>query len=196
MSAFIPTDKAALRREFESKRNAVNGHVRAEADGRLFEHLFTSPAWERADTVLSYASVRGEIDLSPVWKQALANGKRYALPRTITSAAEGQMVFQYVRTEEDLVLGRYHLTEPSVTCPEVSDWERTLCIVPGLAFDKDGYRLGYGGGYYDRFLAAHPTVIPVGLCYDICFCDRLPRGDYDIPVSYIITERSVIACAR
>ena len=197
MSASIQSaDKAALRREFQALRQSVTGRARIQADERLFAHLFASDVWKNASTVLSYCSVRGEIDLSPVWRQATLDGKAYALPRTVTGAAEGRMIFQYVQNETNLVVGRYALSEPASTCPEVTDFTRTLCIVPGLAFDRDGYRLGYGGGYYDRFLAAHPEVTPVGLCYGICLCDRLPRNSYDIPVSYIITERSVTACVE
>ena len=69
-------------------------------------------------------------------------------------------------------------------------------IVPALSFDRDGYRLGYGGGYYDRFLAAHPQIVAVGLCYDACLCPQLPHDHYDVPLSYVISERSVIRCVR
>lgn len=194
MSTVLSAHKVTLRREFEAKRNAVTGDTRQEADRYLFENLFASPVWKNAQAVLSYCSFRGEIDLSPIWEQARVEGKAYALPRTVTGAAEGRMIFQHVKNEGDLVVGRYGLSEPSSACPEVTDFERALCIVPGLAFDKEGYRLGYGGGYYDRFLAGHPTVIPVGLCYGACLCNRLPRDGHDIPVSYIFTERSVMAC--
>ena len=192
----LSADKAALRREFEARRQSVTGNTRTEADERLLSLLFASSAWKNASTVLSYCSVRGEIDLSPVWEQAARDGKAYALPRTVTGASEGRMIFQYVQNQTELVVGRYSLSEPSPACPLVTDFSRTLCILPGLAFDRDGYRLGYGGGYSDRFLAAHPEVVPVGMCYGVCLCDHLPRGDYDIPVSYIITERSVTACVK
>ena len=196
MDTALSVEKATLRREFEALRNSVSGTARAEADRLLLEHLFALPVWKEASTVLSYCSVRGEIDLSPVWQRAIAEGKTYALPRTVTGASEGRMVFQRVKDQHDLVVGRYHLSEPAPHCPEVVDFQRTLCLVPALAFDEDGYRLGYGGGYYDRFLAAHPQVTPVGLCYSVCLCPRLPRNSYDIPVSYIITERSVTACVE
>lgn len=194
MSTPLSADKAALRREFEARRNSVTADVRRPSDVALLNNLFASDAWQAADTILSYVSVRGEIDLSPVWKKAVADGKRVALPRTVTGASEGQMVFQFVEQPSDLMAGRYGLKEPSPACPEVTDFARTLCLVPGLSFDRHGYRLGYGGGYYDRFLANHPPVVPVGLCYEVCLSDALPHDRYDIPVSYIFTEGSVIAC--
>lgn len=196
MNTILTADKPRLRREFEAIRQSVSPAERQEADRRLLAHLFDSPAWKAADTVLSYCSVRGEIDLSPVWEKATSEGKRYALPRTLTGAGEGRMIFQYVKTQDDLLPGRYGLLEPSSVCDEVVNFDKTLCIVPGLAFDSQGYRLGYGGGYYDRFLAAQPSIIAVGLCYAVCLCERLPHDHHDVPVSYVISERSVIRCVR
>ena len=192
--------KTDLRRHFSSLRDGLTSHARAEAEQSIRDALFALPAWKNAPFVCGYASSRSEIDLSPVWARAISEGKTYALPVTLTDAREGRMVFRGLTnyTPEKLIPARFRIFEPSDDCPTLAmqSFENALILVPGLSFDDNGYRLGYGGGYYDRFLASlaenHISVTTVGLVFSTCRTQALPKAPHDIPVDYIIDERKVI----
>ena len=194
--------KTELRHRFSALRNELAPAARAEAETAIREALFSLPVWKTADLICGYASMKGEIDLSPVWSRAISEGKEYALPVTVTDAREGRMIFRRLTeyAPEKLTCARFGVREPSSDCPTLT-WEdykskSTLVIVPALSFDDQGFRLGYGGGYYDRFLAALSeagiSVTAVGLVFSVCHTQVLPRETHDRPVDYIIDERRVI----
>lgn len=194
-------EKASLRRHFSTLRDGLPAETRRAAEASVQAALFELPAWREADLVCGYTAIGSEMDLSPVWRRAVAEGKGYALPVTVTGAREGRMVFRRTSgyTPSALIPARYGLSEPSPTCPALTLGDfakvRTLVIVPGLAFDDHGYRIGYGGGYYDRFLAAladaRVPVTTVGLVFSVCRTPTLPHEAHDRPVDHIIDERSV-----
>lgn len=190
-------DKAALRRRFRSARDSLSPAERAAAEAALYESLFSLPAWHAAPLICGYISVRGEIGTAPIWARAAAEGKGYALPVTVTGPAEGRMIFRRTAgfAPEALIPARFGLSEPADTCPALAptDFEGALILVPGLAFDDGGYRIGYGGGYYDRFLQDLQTAgiraVTVGAAFACCRTARLPRDPHDIPVDIILDER-------
>ena len=196
----MPENKTDLRRHFSALRNQLTGDERQEAEAEMLSRLVSLAAWQKAPLICGYMPTKGEINTLPLWETAVGEGKSYALPVTITGAREGQMVFR--RTEgfcpEALITARYGLAEPDPCCPALSaeDFQNALIIVPGLAFDDGGYRIGYGGGYYDRLLAvlseAGISVTTVGLVFARCHTHALPREPHDIPVDYVIDERRVI----
>lgn len=191
--------KPDLRRRFTALRGGLTEADRTSAETAIRERLFALPAWREAPLVCGYVSIRSEIAMSPVWERAAAEGKGYALPVTLTSASEGRMIFRrtagYAPCE--LIPARFGVPEPPETCPtlSLSAFAGALILVPGLAFDDEGYRLGYGGGYYDRFLAdlraASVPVTTVGLAFSCCRTPTLPHEAFDIPVDCIIDERRV-----
>lgn len=192
--------KAELRRHFSTLRNSFSTEAREEATKKILERLFTLPIWGNAPLVCGYMPTRSEIDITPLWQRAISEGKSYALPVTITGTDEGKMIFRRLSgfTPQSLIPARFGLSEPAPTCPALSlrDFENALIIVPGLAFDDHGYRIGYGGGYYDRLLAelsqAGISVATVGLVFAKCHAAALLREPHDIPVHYVINERKVI----
>ncbi len=198
----VKQDKRELRRHFSVLRSELDPGARAEAEAVIRETLFSLPAWKNADLICGYASMRGEIDLSPIWSRAISEGKEYALPVTVTDAREGRMIFRRLSeyTPEHLTLARFGVWEPPSHCSALTleDYKKksTLIIVPALALDDQGFRIGYGGGYYDRFLAALSeagiAVTAVGLAFSVCHTPTLPHETHDRPVDYIIDERSVI----
>ncbi|MDE6768031.1 MAG: 5-formyltetrahydrofolate cyclo-ligase, partial [Eubacterium sp.] len=102
------------------------------------------------------------------------------------------MKFYYINSLKDIKTGFFGVREPDTDiCCEVADFNDSICIVPAIAYDKKGYRLGYGKGYYDRFLENF-SFISVGLCYNELIMDVLPIGEYDIPVDYIITQDGIL----
>ena len=190
-------DKAALRRRYAALRDAIPAAERQAAEAAILSQLFSLPVWQTAPVICGYVSVRHEIDLTPVWEAALRAGKTYALPVTLTGAREGRMIFRAVRHTSDLTPARFGLSEPAEHCPTLTpaDLDGGLVILPGLAFDDQGFRLGYGGGYYDRFLAslsqARVSVTAVGLVHTACRTEMLPHEPHDYPAHYIIDERRI-----
>ncbi len=192
------TDKSLLRKELSAARASLSPHERAAAEAAIHARLFASPVWQAAPLVCGYMSTRGEIDMTPVWRETVRAGKTYALP--VTLDASGTVVFRAAKhfSPERLTVGRFGIAEP----PDGPDFPAlspaalagALMLVPGLGFDAEGYRIGYGGGYYDRALAAleaaHIPVHTVGLCFAACRRPLLPREAHDRAVSLIIDERS------
>ena len=183
------TQKAALRAEFRARRAAIPNDIRTGKNQTLWGNIFTRlPAFHTARTLLFYFPLPHEISLIPVFNYAREQGIDCAFPRCGQQA--GDMDFYYVDDLDELAAGKYGIREPRADARLVTDFSDAAVFVPALAFDREGYRLGYGGGYYDRFLAAH-NVISVGVTYEDFLVDSLPRGEYDMAVDSIVTEKCV-----
>lgn len=139
-----------------------------------------------------FLSFNTEVDTHNIIKTLIKNGKNVFVP--ITDPKTKELYISKLESFEDLELGFYNILTPKRTKinlfdPEVLD----LVLVPGLVFDKFGYRIGYGGGYYDKFLSqANLRAQTIGLCYFIQIVDKLPVEEYDIPVDYILTEKKLM----
>ena len=192
------TDKASLRRYFSDLRRGLTPDERHAAETAMYEKLFSLPAWREASVICGYVSVRGELNTDPILRRAAAEGKTVALPVTVTGADEGRMIFRALPNGDfsRLTPARFGIPEPDESCPPLTGdgFTRALILIPALAFDENGYRLGYGGGYYDRFLSflreAEIPYTAVGLTYAVCRATALPREAHDIPVHIILDERS------
>ena len=193
------SDKNSLRRHYADLRNGLTHAERETAEAAIYAQLFSLPAWQNAPVVCGYVSVRGELNTRSILERAAAEGKTLALPVTVTSACEGRMVFRALPNGDfdRLTPARFGIPEPDESCPALThaDLTRALILVPALAFDEAGYRLGWGGGYYDRFLdnlrEADIPVATVGLVFSACRAELLPRESHDIPVHTVIDERRI-----
>lgn len=195
-------DKKLLRRHYTALRDGIPALTKATAEAEIRERLFSLPIWESATLICGYIPTKSELDLLPVWERASAEGKDYALPVTLTGADEGRMIFRRLQALSPDVLSpaRFGILEPPASCPELTcqdlRTENALMILPGLAFDDGGFRIGYGGGYYDRYLAALEQrgirIVTVGLAFSVCRPASLPHDPHDKPVDYVIDERKVI----
>lgn len=175
-------EKAALRAHCLTLRRAMPEGVRAAADRALCDLLFSLPALADADLVLGYFPVRGEPDLRPFLRAVAAQGLPTAFPRCETAARGGEMRFLLAEVDG--------LSAPPAGAPAAHPTARTLCILPGLAASADGARLGYGGGFYDRFLDTFGGIclFPV---YEALLLPTLPTEPHDRPVDLILTEKGV-----
>lgn len=145
--------------------------------------------YKDADVILLYFPTRSEPDISPLADIARRDGKKIAFPISVTK--DCTLDFRFISSPDELEIGAYGIREPRADAERATLSERTLCIVPALAVDTDGYRLGYGKGYYDRFLSAFKGSAVVAI-HSSLVCERLPRNDTDIPVKTIITETGAI----
>lgn len=177
--------KSALRREIRAKLRELPQQERSRLDAALFEQVMRHPAVREADTLLCYVSTPLEPDTRRIIAAAWERGQQTAFP---VCTAQGEMQFFLARSWDGFVPGAYGIPEPSGRdVPAVTG--STVCIVPGYGFTADGKRLGKGGGYYDRFLAAHPEVYTLGLTYAFLLQEDIPCEAHDIGVKTVITDR-------
>ncbi len=186
---FVMNDKAALRKYFLQQRALETPVERSARALRITKTLVSLPAYQQAETVFCYCSTEMELQTNEILRIALEQGKVLCVPRC---EAAGQMTARRISRLDALHAGKFGIREPdreaAIVPPEAID----LCIVPCLAADLFGYRLGYGGGYYDRFLADAPDACKLVLCAQSRFQETpLPREQTDIPCHYILTERQV-----
>ena len=183
----LKEEKNALRRNFSSQRAAIDDSYHKEASEKIAELFFDSTAYKNAETVLLYLSINREVRTRAMIDLILNDGKRLALPVCFDN---GRMTFRYITNKNQLVKGKFSAPEPNDGCEEYVGNTPTVCVIPALAFDKAGYRLGYGKGYYDRYLSRFDTV-RVGFCFHELFVDSLPHGRFDAASDVVITEKGV-----
>ena len=185
-------EKAALRRELLAQRDAVP--QREEKSRAVGDGVLALPAYQTARQVLLYLRKGSEGDTWEVFARAVAEGKEVYAPRCLDG--EGTMGFFQVTSPQELLQGRFGLWEPDPRrCAPWRRREGALCLVPGIAFDRQGYRLGYGKGYYDRFLAGFSGTA-AGLCFRELALERLPRGPQDRRVDVLVTEAGVLPIGK
>lgn len=182
--------KRELRKKFREIRLNMDPEDKSAWDQRITANLLRSPRYRKAKRVLLFVSKPIEIDTHPLIRTALQQGKQVLLPRCLDE--QGHMEFFVIQSWDDLMPGLYGLLEPDPKrCRCIQTFHPTdFCLVPGFSFDAQGYRLGFGKGYYDRFLSRF-TGVTAGACYHCCITKALPHGRYDRPVDYLFTERYV-----
>ncbi len=178
--------KRELRAEMRAIRSAMNQPLKAEKDRLIFQRLIRLPQYRSAGCIVTYVSTSGEVDTRALMKQAWQDGKQVAVPRCVPGTRLMEMY--YIKSMNDLEEGMYGILEPKNSCTICKDWKDCLCIVPAFCNDKKGYRLGYGGGYYDRFLNQF-TGKTVGINYSECVREEIQHGRYDVPIQMLLTER-------
>ncbi len=184
--------KNELRKMYKEIRKNVEN--RNEKNTLINDFLCNSDCFKNCDTVLFYAALSDEVNLDFSIKYAIDNNKKVALPVCIDN--NGKMQYYYIRSLDDVKIGAFGVREPDVNfCTLVDDFTDAICIVPAIAFDKSGYRLGYGKGYYDRFLCNFDGI-SIGISYDECITQKLCVDSFDIPVDYIVTQSGVFSTAQ
>ena len=185
--------KSHIRDEYKAKRKEITENMRKELDYQVCRRFLALNSYRYADTVLLYSPLKYEIDTSYILKDVLAKGKRVAYPRCIDG---NRMVFHLITSEDQLISGMYNIKEPKEDLPIYENGkDNSICIMPGIVFDKRGYRLGYGKGYYDRFLSNFKGI-KAGFVYSDFMIEQLPNGRFDLKADIIITERGVITFAE
>ena len=174
-------DKTALRRQIRLQKRQMTEAEIVRKSEQLF-HLFTATqSYRNAKSIYGYMSYNQEVRTLPILEQALRDGKRVAIPKCYGP----EMRFIWM---EDLSLTKKSscgIPEP-ISDEPVADDNTALVLMPGMAFDRDGHRIGYGGGYYDKFLATEPDHPTLALCYDFQLVEKLPTEDFDIPVDAVL----------
>lgn len=182
--------KGDLRRAVRAARDALAPAERAERSSRIAERLLGLPELEGRRTVMVFASFGSEVDTAPILTGLAARGARLALPRI----AHGEVVPVAYRLGDPLAPAALGVPEPADGAP-VPEEEIDVVVTPGLAFDRAGYRVGYGGGFYDRFLRRVRREVPrIAVAFALQVVPEVPHGEADERVDLVVTEDEVIRC--
>ena len=178
--------KKEIRKEVFRRRKAADPAVLAADSETICRKIIESPQFRKADSVYVYMDCKGEVSVKLLLETAWKLGKRTAAPKV---TGPGTMKYYYIRSYEDLAPGYYDIPEP-VTDEEAHD-EDALLIVPGVAFDRNRHRCGYGQGFYDRYLAAHKDHPTIAIAFGFQMAEAVPAGPYDMFPQVLITEKEV-----
>jgi 5-formyltetrahydrofolate cyclo-ligase len=183
------SDKQLLRRMFRQRRDSLDSRATRSAD--ICARVAALPRYQQSRVLHCYLPIGSEVDTSPLLAQAFAQHKRVVVPVVQRGSRDLAHSWLLSASPGDLETGVFQTLQPRVLRPALlGDWD--MVIVPLLAFDRRGYRLGYGKGYYDRLLTAAPAAT-VGVAFAAQEAERLPNDAHDIPLNWIVTEHEVIA---
>lgn len=186
--------KATLREQYKTLRRELPPEIKAQRDRQIAGRVAALWQYKRCRQLLTYVSTPIEVDTLEIIRRALADGKRVAVPRCVPGTRD--MEFYWINGVEELEPGTFGVLEPRPDPKrKVTDFSNGLCLVPALCYDWRGYRLGYGKGYYDRFLAGFGGHM-IGVCYSDCIRRKLPHGRFDRPVELLVTDRYLRRTAR
>ena len=174
-------DKKTLRKRIREQKRAMTQLQIETASEKLVQMFLNTELYRDAKTIYGYLPYNQEVRTEPILQRALADGKRVAVPKIYGD----EMKFIYLPDLSQVASGYAGIPEPIADEP-VGDDPTALVLMPGMAFTKEGYRIGYGGGYYDKFLAAEPNHPTIALCYDFQMVEQLPTEEFDVPVDMVL----------
>lgn len=185
----VSEEKKKLRVHFRALRASLDSDCKDSLDQALCQAILTHPLCQKASTLLLFYPVKGEPNLLPLAEDFLARGHSVGFP--ICDPVTHVMHFHAVSHLSELTAGEYGIPAPSPSGRILDDEPHALCLIPALSADHRGHRLGYGGGYYDRFLArfSGACILPI---YHMLLSDTIPTDATDIPVGHILTEKGEI----
>ena len=179
--------KETARKEAVKKRISMDKAIWKKDSLVIQKAVINSVLFKDAEEILVYADIKKEVCTSLIIETALKLGKKVALPK---SYDDGIMKFFYIKSKEDLIIGKYNILEPPDTFECVG--KKGLMIMPGTAFDRNGNRSGYGAGYYDRYLSDHRNLNTAAICFSFQLYDKITYNKHDIKPDMIFTEKEKI----
>lgn len=187
--------KNSIRKEKLSLRNGMDMTDRLQKSKRIVQSVLALPSLQEAEHILCYASYQSEVETIELIQKLLAQEKHVYLPRV----NEGEMDFYQITGKDDLISGYKGILEPSFSCTKIYEAENhanAVMLMPGAAFSKDGSRIGYGKGYYDRYLDKYDIMNRIALCFSLQMTEYIPNDMHDKKASVIVTEDEVIHCKK
>ncbi len=191
----IHKKKKELRKKIQELRDSIDPEQRRLLSALVAENLWSVPEFSAAESILFFISFRSEVDTVPMIRRALEENRIVCVPCT-DSGNKAMVASRIFDLENDLQQGNYDILEPKGNClrprPET---DIDVVLMPGVAFDLAGGRLGYGGGYYDRFLEkCGPRCTLIAVAFEIQLIDHVPCADHDARIHKIVTEKRIIDC--
>lgn len=180
-------DKKELRKVILEKRDSIDLSERAKYDENIFNSVINSHLYSEAKCIFVFVSYKTEVNTHEIIKHALSKGKRVCVPKVL-SKSEGMYAVE-INKFDDLKSGKYGILEPESFQNQIKEEEIDLALVPGVAFDNNGGRMGYGAGFYDRFLVKLKKDTPkIAIGYAMQIVDYIPMNEWDVKVDGIITN--------
>ena len=191
----IFNEKKILRKEILTKRKNIDIVEKEKMDRKICDKFYESKYYRDAKNIFIYISYDSEINTKEIINKALMDNKKIYVPRTefktrLMDAVE-------IISLDNLIESEYGILEPSIGESHIEPNELDLIVVPGVAFDRNGGRIGYGAGFYDRYFKKInkdniKKIQKLALAYDFQILENIPMNEHDVPVSYIITEKEFI----
>jgi 5-formyltetrahydrofolate cyclo-ligase len=184
-------DKKALRQKLLAKRKELTGEKRGRYEAEILRHLTAMPEVQGAQTILLYLDFRGEVNSEPMIRWGIAEGKTVCAPVTIVK--ERRLIPVRIETAGEYRIGAYGIREPKMR-PDlvVKVQEIDAVVLTGVGFDRRGGRLGYGGGYYDRFLPQlRADAKKIAVAYEVQVIEEVPMEEHDTWLDALVTEKGV-----
>ena len=187
-------DKSELRKVMKRKRSGLSAERILMYSGCIAENLIRRQEYADASVLLAYVSFSSEVNTHFLIEKAWKDGKRVAVPKCMD---DSKLEFQYIRSFDDLAPGKFGIPEPVTgESVEYNEDDKCLLLLPGVAYTNKGDRLGYGGGYYDRYLKKHDSIPNAMLAYSLQQTETLPVDEMDVPADMIITEIGCIETGK
>ncbi len=183
--------KIKIRKQMKFLLKALEPEEKRRMDEKVCEQFLAMPEIQNVEAVYGYMALSWETGTEEILKSLWERGVRVALPKVMGE----EMDFFEVHSLDDLAEGAFHILEPKETCGKV-DWPEAVLLVPGLAFSRNGKRLGKGGGFYDKYLEQHPKHKTIALAYGFQIVEDIPCDVHDRYVEWIVTEHGSFICGK
>jgi 5-formyltetrahydrofolate cyclo-ligase len=186
-------DAKQLREMVRKRRDGMPERERLRKSDEVWKRLVELPAFQMASTALFYVSVSSEVETAMMRTLTRELGMTVACPRS--KPGDKSMSFHVLASEDELSPGAYGILQPAAETP-LADLKDAVVLVPGMAFDRQGHRLGFGGGYYDRWLAGPGQGLPtVALAFHEQVVESVPQEAHDIPIQWLVTDKETVDCS-
>ena len=183
--------KNQLKESILKKRNSLPKDEIIEKSKQIEKNLLNLEYYNKSKTIMFFVSFNNEVNTHELLKKALKD-KTVVIPKVSHHEIEPSVI---ISLDNLVPSGKFEILEPIETM-KIAYKNIDLILVPGIVFDKEGHRIGYGSGYYDKFLHKVPKAIKIGLAFDFQVIDKIPREHHDVPVDLIVTEKGVVECRK
>lgn len=183
MPNIISEQKTLIRKECRKDRQALESDFRKQASQAICVQIENWPVFQQTQVILTYMPVKSEVDLRSLIEKH--PGKSWVLPRILPE--ENHRMLFHAYDPQQLIIHPFGMAEPASSSPLVAPGKIQLALVPGLAFDRNGWRLGYGGGYFDRFLKEF-TGVSLGVTFEELLLEHIPHDAHDMPMQWLVSE--------
>lgn len=180
-------EKKVLRRKQKEIRNSIPEELRKDYSAKILLNLDKIDEYKIAENVLLFANAGSEVYTDDIFLSCVQNGKSVYYPKVVGE----DMVFVKVSDLNELIPAYRGIREPSETLTGSDTLSDAVIICPGLGFTKSGERIGYGGGFYDRFISKNPRLYRIGLCFEAQICDHIPTEENDLKMNKVVTEEDI-----
>jgi len=181
--------KLQIKEQILQKRNSLSKEEIVEKSKIIENRLFSLEQYKKSHTIMFFVSFNSEVHTHEMIKKVLGN-KTVVIPKVAHHQIELSVIIDF---DNLIPSGKFGILEP-IEVMQIAYKNIDLVLVPGIAFDKEGYRLGYGFGFYDKFLKKVPKAVKIGLAFDFQIVDKVPREEHDVAVDFVVTEERVVKC--